>query len=217
MRKFLIIVMALILITTNCSAMTFSQPVEIGQAGCPDQAPYAGVVIKGASANNGNYWTKDDPNPRKGNMKTYGKGIARWGNGLDALYCRYNYETRSIEYGGQNNYIVNLGSSMRYISKIQTDEGTTLYSLFYGFHYSDVVIIGKRKDGKWVKYIDTSIIDEQYFGKNLFYMDRPNYKKIIAEGDTIILKYKIFKTKSEGEFRFKWNDKAQWFSVEQLQ
>lgn len=216
MKRFLGLLVMLMMLTSNCLAMTFSQPVKIGKAGCPDQAPYPGVVIEGATFNDGSYYTKNGYKPTSESRKTFYKGTACWGNGSDALYCRYDYENRTFYYGGKNNYIVSIGSAMRIIHKVDTDEGITLYALHYWFHYNHYVIIGRRKDGTWVKYIDTQNINEKYFGKNLYYADAPSYKELSCRDNTIIFPYEVFNSKEKGELRFKWDDKAQWFGVEQI-
>ena len=214
MKKFIGLLVMFMMISANCLAMTFSQPIKVGRAGCLDQAPYPGVVIEGATFNDGTYYTKNGYKPTSESRKTFYKGTAYWGNGSDALYCRYDYENRTYDYDGKNNYIVSLGSAMRTIYRINTNEGITLYALHYRFHYNNYVIIGKRKDGTWVKYIDTTNINEKYFGKNLYYADAPIYEEISSNGNTLVIPYKI--KKKNAELRLKWDDKAQWFGVEQV-
>ena len=50
MKKFLGLLVMFMIISSNCLAMTFSQPVEIGSVG---GTPQGGFSIKGASYNNG--------------------------------------------------------------------------------------------------------------------------------------------------------------------
>ena len=215
MKKFFVcVVLSVLLAAQSAFAMTFSQPVKLGRAGCPDQSPYSGVVIEGATFNDGNYYTKNGYKPKDERLRTFDKGTARWGDGDDALYCRYDYESRSFDYGGKDKYIASLGWPMRIIYRINTDKGITLYALHYWFHYNDYVIIGRRKDGVWVKYIDTNDINERYFGKKLYYADAPIYKEIMSKGDKLVIPYTL--KKKNAELHLKWDDKAQWFGVEQV-
>ena len=216
MKKIFDFIFVIFIMSSNCLAMTFSQPVNIGRVGLPEQAPYHGFIIEGATYNNGSSYNEKP--------KTYVKGVARFGNGSDALYCKYNFERGGnmyISYGGQNNYIVKLGSECRFLQKINTDEGLTLYILHYGYKYSHVAIIGRRKDGSWIKYIDTENINKVYYSgesnKNfLGYWERPHYTNIYCTGDTIIMHYEWIGKDIKGEFRLKWDDKAQWFAIEQI-
>lgn len=53
MKKFLVLLMMFLMITSSCLAMTFSQPVELGGASVP---PDTGFNIRGSSQNNGNVY-----------------------------------------------------------------------------------------------------------------------------------------------------------------
>ena len=98
------------------------------------------------------------------------------------------------------------------------------------------IIIGKNSQGKWIYYFDTRKIAGRYFDSSHF--GRGDYSPLYGlyfydpeiKNDTIIIHYKESKDgkyitmgESEpgrhiehGEFRFKWDEKAQWFSVEQV-
>ncbi len=70
----------LLIITSNCFAMTFSQPVKIGEVSY-NAAPNGGVEIIGAK-NIKNYSAVK-------NSRYYSKGIAHFGN---SLYLYFNDE-----------------------------------------------------------------------------------------------------------------------------
>lgn len=178
-----------------------------------------GISVENASSNNGDYFNKYPYN--KGNNLTYGKGIARFGNGEDALYLHYdmyatpNYTTNL---GGKN---INNTISMRIfcdvVYKVTSDEGITLYPIRFIYSSDSIYnIIGRRKDGVWVKYIDADKISKTYFGKDASSIGVIG-DPLICQGDTLILKYRKRRSRNaEGEFRFKWDEVAQWFSVEQV-
>ena len=226
MKKFFVLLILLLMIAPNCFAMTFSQPVKIGGIGFPIQSPYHGFIVNGASYNNGTYYI-EKPNSINGikeDFKTYIKGIACFGNGDNALYCDYNFNAtdhnNAIKFGGNDNYIIFTESLYKTIYRIDTDEGLTIYSIVSISGVEQINIIGRQKDGKWVSYIDSEILTNKYFGGKQAYKssDGVHYSLLQVKNDTIIIpyKYQLHKVVTEGEFRFKWDDNAQWFGVEQV-
>lgn len=215
MRKILLLVLCIcFLFSGNCLAMQFSQPVKIGGI-CLNQSTKQGISVEDASYNNGDYYT----GVLKNNRSTYGKGVARFGNDKDALYVHYNYYTDlgKFYFGDKDkqNTIVPPNIITIYdIYRIRSNEGVTIYPLyrFYSAE-SDYFIIGRRTDGRFVKYIDTKEITKRYFGENTHVI----YKNISTQGDTLTMEYQRYGNKQivEGEFYFKWDDNAQWFSVKQ--
>lgn len=214
MWKFLGMILCMcFLFSGNCFAMQFSQPVKIGGI-CVDQSSKQGVLIENASYNNGDYYTK----AKKDNRSTYGKGMARFGNGEDALYVHYNYYTDfgKFYFGGkdkQNTIVPPNVLTIYDIFRINTDKKITIYPLrkFYSAE-SDYIIIGRRADNKFVKYIDTEELTKRYFGeKNLV-----QYRDLFSQDNTLIMRYRYHNENNiiEGNFYFKWDDKAQWFSVD---
>lgn len=206
--------------TSNTWAMTFSQPVSIGHAGrypYIGQSPYykGGYFFEGASYNNGNVIRTD------GKTTEYGKGIARWGNGKQSLYCQYaghnQAKKEGLWFGGSNNYLLK-DDSWREIFKIESDEGLALYPLYYRYNYNyDLDVIGCRKDGIWIKYIDMQSIVKKYFGDKQSYNvtigkhkagDSHLNPHIRCENSTVIVPYFVclfdpVRIVEEGEFRFK--------------
>lgn len=214
MRKILGLMMFIcLLFSGNCFAMQFLQPIEIGAVGIM-QSGGGGVSIDGANYNSGKFYTKY----RKDNTRGYEKGIARFGDGEDALYLHYSYRGY-LKFGGQDiNNTIEDNILISTIYKIKSNEGITLYPIYktYGPEF-DYLIIGRRADGRFVKYIDTREITKRYFGWNGNSVSPIVYLDIYTQGDTLILPYYHLKNiKSKGEFHFKWDNKAQWFSVEQI-
>ena len=215
MRRFLGLMMFIcLLFSGNCFAMQFSQPIEIGEAGIM-QAGGGGVYIDGADYNSGKFYTKY----RKDNRRGYEKGVARFGNEKDALYLHYSYR-EYLKIGGQDiNNTMSDNILISTIYKIKSDEGITLYPIYktYGPEF-DYFIIGRRADGRFVKYIDTREITKRYFGWDVYGASPATYKNLTAQGDTLIMRYhyrnRANRTITEGRFIFKWDDNAQWFGVD---
>ena len=229
MKKFLVILGALMIFSSNCLAMTFSQPIKIGGIGFPIQAPYNGYIVKGATKNSGQpYLEKSEwiETP----TYTYKKGVAQWGNGINALFCDYTYSVppsnsdawkTAIKFGGKGNYIIATSSIYKDIYRIDSNEGLTIYSILQFSGSEQINIIGRQRNGKWVSYIDSSILTDRYFNGQQSYKasDGVHYDNPQVKNDTLIIPYKYqiqFKVVTKGEFRFKWDNKAQWFGIEQV-
>ena len=215
MRKFWgLIMFVCLLFSGNCFAMQFSQPIEIGEAGIM-QAGGGGVYIDGADYNSGKFYTKY----RKDNTRGYEKGIARFGNEQDALYIHYSYG-KYLKFGGQDiNNTIEDNFPSHDIYKINTNENIVIYPLvkIYGPEF-DYLIIGRRADGRFIKYIDTREITKRYFGWNKYGASPATYMDLTVQGDTLIMKYhyrnRANRTITEGRFIFKWDDNAQWFGID---
>lgn len=222
MKKLFTLMLMLLVIASNCFAMTFYQPIEIGEFGYGVQSPIGGYSIKGATSNNGNYYTKN----KKDNTRTYGKGMAIFGEGNDSISIHYDFDNlRGIKCGDKNisNSVLISTGPFGNILQIKNDSEITFYYMSFGYKYSHFYIIGKRKDGRWIKYIDSSEIEKKYSTKASFYGPQypplkgtKNLKNIYCQNDTIIVPYGDHGDVKLGEFRFKWDDAAQWFGVEQV-
>lgn len=224
MKKIFFTLFALTIFSTDCFAMTFSQPVKIGGIGFRIQAPYHGYEVDGATKNNGESYFENGK-LIKTPFYTYTKGIAQWGTGNNALFCNYLRSTKEngsfIKFGGKNNYVVSLESQYKKIYKIDTNEGLTLYSIVRISGTERINIIGRQKNGKWVSYVDSETLTNKYFSGKQAYKahDGVHYGEPLVQKDTIVIPYKYqlqFRVAAEGEFRFKWDDAAQWFGIEQV-
>ena len=225
-RRFVLLAVMLIgciIYSGTVFAMQFYQMEEIGGIGiCQAGGGGGGMYVGKASANNGDYY-------RVYNKKikiSFGKGVARFGNGEDALFIHYNaYQenSKTLVYCGSedkgNTVQINVFSD--HIYKINTDSGITLYPIrFWYGPDSQWCILGRQEDGKFVKYIDTEEITERYFGVTVTKYTAPFivYDTVRCEGDTLVIEYSSDRTSKglKGEFRFKWDEAAKWFSVEQI-
>ena len=211
MQRFLGLMMFIcLLFSGNCFAMQFSQPVEIGRI----STVRGGVTIVNATYNDGNYWREFDKN----NTKSYEKGMAGFGTGNDMIYVHYDlYE--GFYFGGKdkNNTIEDSFQSYD-IYKVNTNENIVIYPLvkIYGPEF-DYLIIGRRADGRFVKYIDTREITKRYFGWNGESASPVMYRNLSVQNDTLTMEYQRYgnKQRIQGKFYFKWDDKAQWFGIKQ--
>ena len=236
--------MMLLAISSTGFAMSFSQPIHLGHAGgypYIGQSPYykGGVFFEGTTYNDGKILQKAKDTK---SSSEYDTGLARWGNGKDALYCKYKsydwynsknsavssrYTKHQLNFGGKEQYLLS-ENQWREISKIETDEGITIYVLYFRYNqFTSLDILGCRKDGTWVKYIDMGRIIEKYFGKHKMDVVVGDEESLVnvnvtCINDTIEIPYYTvsyslsYRVTQKGAFRFKWDSNAQWFGVEQV-
>lgn len=248
MKKFLGLLIMLMMIASNCLAMTFSQPIKTGFSLCFSQAG-GGISVENATENSGDFYKRKyngktiiyDGSGKNGSRALYGKGIARWGNGIDALYAHYDaYNIRNdanIHFGDKNiSNTVPISAFIfgEEIFKITSDIGITFYMIHTSYDLPDETwwtLIGRRTDGVWVKYFDSDSVTVKYFGESAR-AGRANVwegKSICCDnfrvtGDTMVIEYSRYYKNvgkrgeliKKGEFRFKWDTMAQWFSVKHV-
>lgn len=217
-------VLVVLLSLNVCSAMIISQPVKIGEIRTGQVAEFK---FKGELANN---WQRRSSLGGRV-YDAYTKGIAIFGNSGHKLYFHYQIEPSITRYGDSDlGNTIDINTGFTQIYQLNTTECITLYvidSCCSEFHDGiNYTLIGKRQDGRFVKYLDTDSLFTRYYGQKsnhkLFYIiDSVNSKE-----DTIIFSIysydeeKYFKGNalpvSVGEFRCKWDDKAQWFAVDNV-
>ena len=227
MKKFFGILAILMILSSNCFAMIFSQPINTGGSIMFMQAG-GGMRITNATYNDGDFY--------RNNRNMYGKGMARFGNGEDALYVHYNAYNISnddkVYFGGKdirNTVPIESFVFGEEIFKITTNESITFYMIHTSYDLPDETwwtLIGRRKDGVWVKYFESAEIEKKYFSShgNVWEGQSICCDNFRVNGDTIIIEYSRYHKNSgkhgnlikEGEFRFKWDDATQWFGVEQV-
>lgn len=202
--------------------MKFSTLVELGTFGWTGNG---GIYIKDAT------YVSEQPKKIYSTL-SYSKGTARFGKGEDALYLHYDkdssphYKLGSQDIQSTIVYApVDVGRSS--IFKVNVNNGYLMYLISKNYDIPEprkqYVLIGRRPDGKWVKYFDTDDLCNQYIGKNA----NVAIQKITSNGDTIIAQYArcnypkdnnfyASKVNERGEFRFKWDEAAKWFGVEKI-
>ena len=220
MKKFLGLLVILTMIASNCLAITFSQPVEIGNFGANMRS--GGISIKNAS------YVSEQPK-KIYNSLIYSNGVARFGNGAEALYVHYGNSNNGIYKIGSNDIKNTLDIKLLWASifKINSKNEQPMYFIrrddsIPEIHYQ-YVLIGRGLDGSWKKYFDTEELCRKYMGRS----SNVAIQKIELINDMIIAYYArsnyeydhnfyARKVNERGEFRFKWDNKAQWFGVEQV-
>lgn len=215
----------------NVSAMTFSNPKELGNI---ILSPPGWFEVEGAISNIGQPYTNQkfikSYNFKKGQIP-YNKGVAAFGNGDECIY--FHYDSRNGFSKSETGYdiVSRLGSKEikntvsvgigipTKLSVIRTNSDILIYLLanqdVSGLTGPTHMVIGKRPDGSYVEYFNTRLLKRKYFSQP---RDFHFAEQIIINKDTIIIPYKNLsdRNKPKGEFRFKWDDKAQWFGVEKV-
>ena len=198
-------------------AMQFSPVEKIGEMTYSQGGHHSGggLILKNTTYNTGDYYTAYHAD----NTYSYGKGIATFGDGEDAMYVHYDMYTHTpVAIGGKNiKNTFNWHFIITNISRIRSDEGITLYAIqnTYGPEF-DYLILGRRADGIWVKHLDTREITDRYWSWNGQGAPPTAYRNLRTEGDTVIMEYRHWSDQEKGEFRFRWDENAQWFGIEQI-
>ena len=228
-----------LLLSAQCFAMTFSQPVKLGVVW---GTPMGGIVIEGSSQNNGEIYRMRDgktiPKRSYGGVDVYSKGTARFGMGNDALYFYYDwdfwkqgrdaYEKYGCVFGNKDkttvkSLLIEEGWSCT-INKVPNDADRTMYLLTHSgavAGFETYVIMGYNEEGNFVKYIDTNDIVDNYLGKKSMGMRGVSLRNVYCQANAIVVEYYDARTAKgykspAGAFSFKWDDKAQWFGVEHI-
>ena len=223
-----IALISMCVIVPSTLAMTFSQPVKVGKIGYIN---LGGFKFSQVASNKG--VLVNDEWGRKKNI--YDHGIAKFGSGNNLLYLHYDAYKAEVKgknirvishgyskFGSDNvNNTVNLNIMHPEIFSLVNDKMLLFFIIedSYDLPFEDsYTLIGRTKNGKWVKYFDTNEIAKKYFGNSNDY----GFKALNVKGDIISISYEIYNNAryyapvSKGEFRFKWDDKAQWFGIEQV-
>lgn len=229
------------LFNANVSATTFSQPQKIGAAyittigvfGFEGEISHSGIPFTNKK------FINSYKLGHKNGKTIYDKGVAVFSAGDENLYFHYDSQNGDTSYyekrfpvsmcGDEkiNNTVqVNTGHP-GYIRVINSDINVVLYLLsnhnemtkFGGYEWGHT-LIGKGENGKFVKFFNTIELSDRFFGNPS--VKNTNFSDCRVQGDTIIVKYKHVSDISSkeadesGEFRFKWDNKAQWFGVEKV-
>lgn len=225
LKYFLVSVLTILFSFTDLNtteAMTISEPVKIGKL---IGVNISGFVFTQTLSNSGDIIRSRQFMDGKKNV--YGKGVATFGTNNKKLYIHYqtydydkNRSPQISRYGGSSpDNAIQIPTLVNQIYALDTNENINLYVIESDYDITgdeNFTLIGERADGRFVKYFDTDTIFESYFGKRDV---RRSYfiNKYVVNGDTIIFYY----GRSDlipiiGEIRCKWDDKAQWFSVDNV-
>lgn len=214
-----VMIIGCIIYSGTVFAMQFYQMEKIGSIGVSQRN--GGIRIDNFIYNSGKYFNKYDKN----NTTSYDKGFAKFGKGDEALYIYYNSyqkEPSRMRVGTEdvNNTIV-MNMLWDSLFRVKASNGKVFYCINFAYGPdSQWCIVGCHSNGKFVKYIDTEEISKRYFGITTTQTGAPFviYNKLRCDGDTIFIEYTSAHRDEgiKGEFRFKWDEAAQWFSVEQV-
>lgn len=200
MKKFLAVMFALMLFAAQASAMTFQSPEKIGSAGTSGN----GLTIDGATKIDGD-----------SDGKGYTKGIAIFG---DKLYLHFDVATASDFNQGSYFGSSDVKNSVQYyvfegltkISRLPNDSGVDMYLLETEGGAGNVVALIGNRNGKWVKFFDTSDVKKSHDLKGYYTKD------IRFSDDTITLVMSSFDQKNSCELRYTWDKSAKWFNLQKI-
>ena len=238
MKRLILIISAIVvLLSLNiCSAKVISQPVQIGKVSfAEDREPLDGFIFEGTNSNIWQEKSKFVPN-------AYKKGIASWGNIHNKIYIHYSYTDNKYGhyivtlYGDEaTDNTIKVWTYRNKIFSLDTDKNINLFLIDSDIAQpcdKNYTLIGKRQDGKFVKYFDVRTLLDQYCGVTKMTLDEYNknpergvsyfLKNIEIKNDTFVFPYyKYYWTNKNnhilvGEIRCKWDENAQWFSVDNV-
>ena len=208
-------------ISENVFAMTLSRPVEIGKV--VHYSEDNGFEIVSAASNEGVEVTEKD------DIRRYISGTAIFGNAEGTLYFYYdvgtvaeNFKDATVRFGSRDSdNTIDLAHFVTYactIFEMGVDDGSTMYLLanqYDGDGVFEYALLGRRRDGSFVKYFDTTSIKPYYFQDR---KEKIGFNNARCVGDKIFIDYGTYefagKLKKEGSLEFPWDAAAQWFGVE---
>lgn len=209
-------------------AMQFSKPEKLGYF---YGSAIGGFGMMGESQNNGKEYIPRVPRAYD-YSNLYGKGTAIFGEGEAALYWHYDFyqyhrkdthegQKWAVRVGGKNientyDLPILLYEAGYDIYRITSDKGLVLYLL----RHSSAISVKSFQmfgwyAGKFYRYIDSERLTDIYFSKQRNRYTIQSYELSSVSGDTLIFYYST-EYGAKGEFRFQWDEAAQWFSVEQI-
>lgn len=216
-RVLVLVLSILVVCMGNALAMQFYQPEELGYISFY-MAQNGGAYFQGESNVTGKYHRSSIGIGRE----YYGQGIVKYGSGRDVIYI--HYDTTEPYYCNARVGSKDIGNTVEVflqsdtVKRIRTSDDITLYVFEYAHSFQHFyTIIGKIPSGKFVKYIDSRDIASRYYGEKA---NRSiQFQNFICSGDTIVIPYAFYHgtyIEKVGEFRFKWDEDAQWFGIEQV-
>lgn len=197
--------LALLSLSLPCFAMQFSQPVKLGSSFF-GHFNTTGHEIEGATKINATKYF----HPVKKAYMGYDKGYATFDGGK--LYVHYEGGTQPLVRIGSSDKSNTVQIPCGSINKINTDQGITLYFLNGdGYGYPSYRLIGKRADGRFVKFVDGEAIDQAYGIKSA-----PYWYSFDTNKDSIIVHYRIGAKEIIKSIKLQWDEGAKWFSYAKI-
>ena len=214
LKKFFAATFVLLMMSANCFAMNFSQPVNIGAvstAGNEDAVTINGATkIDATTDNRGNYVTGT---ATFGGLYLHFDGAAlaeKLRGATESTDFAAIYDSVSF-FGGSDvknsvPYYVFEGSTG--IFRIDNDAGLELYLLTTETGGGGSMTVIGLRGGKWVKYFTTSDARKTYGIDYNFHLTN-----LHTAGDEIIFTYQLEQADTYRELHYRWDSAAQWFSV----
>ena len=219
-----ILTMILLMFSQVTFAMNMSSMNKVGEV---FRLPDCGIVINIALSNHGKQLMNNGKEWKVNGGKTvWESGIASFGNTDHPLYLTYNTGV-----AGGKTYFSDLNKTKRILQyvavrtdiyTVKNDNNIVLYFLEaveqYNWGPHRYILCGYRQDGKFVVYFDTNDIIKNYDisnGDNKYLSLKP-----ISNGNSIKIVYNVHHNRrdntNDGELIFKWDESAQWFSVDHV-
>lgn len=231
MRKIICLLCAIMFLSIN-SSVTDAKFMMYGmeKAGRAYGMPIGGVYMEGELQNKGIPY-KDGG---------YDTGVATFGDIKIPLYYHYGcdykkgheyYRAYGNLFGARDkSYTVALeiGEGLNCtIYNVKNNSGRAMYMLEHSGPVAGTttyILIALTEDGKILKYIDTTNVLKDYFGRDKVSVKGPWFKNATVSGDAVRIKYEypvynqVTKKydKYYGEFIYTWDENAQWFGVEHV-
>ena len=207
----------------------FSSVEEIGSIGYVHEARQDGIIVVGGNNVGENIdavsdFEADATGVSNVSAYSYKKGIVRFGDEGDALFCQYDIsreENRVLKFGGKSEVVSESDGTYKTIFRLRNDAGAVFYFIFQNLNKPGVRVIGRQKNGAWEIYLDTDnlnqvVYDDVIWGEHGRYMV---YERPYIDGEAIVMPYKFYnksyrKLKAEGEIRLFWNSEIQAFGID---
>ena len=201
------ILLSLLLLTLcmPCFAMRFSQPVEIGSSSYNGDMGGGHYIVGFNQIKAKKYY-----NPYKKTSTGYESGYATFDGGNLYLHIESPHK-RELKIGASDKKNT-VSASIGHIYKISTDQGITLYFLTGDAEGAGFTLIGKREDGRFVKYVDGGAIYYKYYSNLCAYF--PSCE-VVSDG--IIVHYNMpYRDREDLVIKLRWDAAAKWFSYERI-
>lgn len=197
----LMLATALVMNAASCFAMQFSQPVKIGGSVFSYNMG-GGHTIEGATKINASKYY----NPYRNRYTGYDKGYATFDSGN--LYLHYDGGNKNLVRIGAADKKNTVQAPVGGIYKINTDQGITLYFLTGDNEGCAFTLVGKRADGRFVKYVDGDAVYQSLYGNQ----GAAYWCTLDVTQNSIIVHYRG----SDLNVKLQWDEAAKWFSYARL-
>lgn len=194
------LLLVLLSLSLPCFAMKFQQPLKLGGSVFSYNMG-GGHTIEGATKINASQYF----NPYRKRYTGYDKGYATFDGGN--LYLHYDGGNISLVRIGASDKKNTVQAPVGGIYKINTDQGITLYFLTGDNEGCAFTLVGKRPDGRFVKYVDGDSVYHIYESRGAAYWCTFDVNK-----DNIIVHYRG----TNLNVKLQWDEAAKWFSYAKI-